>query len=108
MNKKLISSLLTVAMAINIFAIMPLNAFAIGSESKVYEKDGYTVTYRIGSEWDNNRSVEVTIENTGDEQSLAALNDLDVVDCKAIIDCDGHNTSECTVCKSFTNLNFCN
>ena len=70
MNKKLISGLLTVAMAINIFAIMPLNAFAIGSESKVYEKDGYTVTYRIGSEWDNNRSVEVTIENTGDEAIL--------------------------------------
>ncbi len=70
MNKKLISSLLTVAMAINIFAIMPLNAFAIGSKSEVYEKDGYTVTYRIGSEWDNNRSVEVTIENTGDEAIL--------------------------------------
>ena len=34
-------------MAINIFAIMPLNAFAIGGESTVYEKDGYTVTYRI-------------------------------------------------------------
>ncbi len=70
MNKKLISSLLTIAMAINIFAIMPLNAFAIGSKSEVYEKDGYTVTYRIGSEWDNNRSVEVTIENTGEEAIL--------------------------------------
>lgn len=39
--------MLTIAMAINIFAIMPLNAFAIGGESTVYEKDGYTVTYRI-------------------------------------------------------------
>lgn len=70
MNKRLISGLLSAAMAMNVITILPANAFALGTESRIYEKDGYTVTYRIGSEWDNNRSVEVTIENTGEESIL--------------------------------------
>lgn len=70
MNKRLISGLLSAAMAINVITMLPANAFALGAESKIYEKEGYTVTYRIGSEWDNNRSVEVTIENTGEESIL--------------------------------------
>lgn len=70
MNKRLISGLLSAAMAMNVITILPANAFALGTESRIYEKEGYTVTYRIGSEWDNNRSVEVTIENTGEESIL--------------------------------------
>lgn len=69
-NKKLCSLFLAIILVFNMSAIMPLNAFAIGSDSKVYENDGYTVTYKIGSEWDNNRTVEVTIENTGEESIL--------------------------------------
>lgn len=57
-------------MAGNIISILPANAFAIDSDTYVYEKDGYTIKYRIGSEWDNNRSVEVSIENTGEESIL--------------------------------------
>ncbi len=70
MNKRLISGLLSAVMAINVITILPANAFALGTESKVYEKDGYTVTYQIGSEWDGNRSVEVSIKNTGEESIL--------------------------------------
>lgn len=57
-------------MWLNIVTIMPTNAFAAGEESRVYEKDGYTVIYTVGSEWENNRSVEVTIRNTGEESIL--------------------------------------
>lgn len=70
MNKRLISGLLSAVMAINVITILPADAFALGTESKVYEKDGYTVTYQIGSEWDGNRSVEVSIKNTGEESIL--------------------------------------
>ena len=70
MNKRLISGLLSAVMAINVITILPANAFALGTESKVYEKDGYTVTYQVGSEWDGNRSVEVSIKNTGKKSIL--------------------------------------
>jgi len=70
MKKRLISGLLSAVMAINVITVLPPNAFALGSESRIYEKDDYTVTYRIGEEWDSNRSVEVTIENTGEESIL--------------------------------------
>ena len=70
MNKRLISGLLSAVMAINVITILPANAFALETESKVYEKDGYTVTYQVGSEWDGNRSVEVSIKNTGEESIL--------------------------------------
>ena len=70
MKKRIISGILSAVMAINVITILPANAFAIGTESKIYEKDGYTVTYQIGSEWDGNRSVEVSIKNTGEESIL--------------------------------------
>ena len=70
MNKRLISGLLSAVMAINVITILPADAFALGTESKVYEKGGYTVTYQIGSEWNGNRSVEVSIKNTGEESIL--------------------------------------
>lgn len=70
MKKRIISGLLSAVMALNIISILPGDAFALTSESRIYEKDGYTVTYRIGSEWDNNRSVEVSIKNTGEESIL--------------------------------------
>ena len=70
MKKRIISGILSAVMVINVITILPANAFAIGTESKIYEKDGYTVTYQIGSEWDGNRSVEVSIKNTGEESIL--------------------------------------
>lgn len=70
MRKKLLSVLLSAAMAFNFIVILPPNAFALSGESRTYEKDGYTVTYKIGSEWENNRTVEVNIKNTGEESIL--------------------------------------
>lgn len=70
MKKRIISGITAAAMSLNIVTIMPTNAFAAGEESRVYEKDGYTVIYTVGSEWENNRSVEVTIRNTGEESIL--------------------------------------
>ena len=70
MRKKLLSVLLSAAMALNFITILPLNAYALSGESRSYEKDGYTITYKIGSEWENNRTVEVNIKNTGEESIL--------------------------------------
>ncbi|MDE6592070.1 MAG: cellulose binding domain-containing protein [Oscillospiraceae bacterium] len=71
MKHRIIAGITSVLLSANIITALPENAFAIGADdSKVYEKDGYTVTYRIGSEWDNNRSVDVVIENTGSEPIL--------------------------------------
>lgn len=70
MKKKLVSWVLSSAMALNFAATMPINAFAASGDSRVYEKDGYTVTYSVGSEWDNNQTIEVTIQNTGEESIL--------------------------------------
>lgn len=70
MRKKLLSVLLSAAMAFNFIVILPPNVFAISGESRTYEKDGYTITYKIGSEWENNRTVEVNIKNTGEESIL--------------------------------------
>ncbi len=69
-NKKLCSLFLTIILMFNMFAILPPNAFALSGDSRTYEKDGYTVTYKIGSEWENNRTVEVNIKNTGEESIL--------------------------------------
>ncbi|MCM1524646.1 MAG: hypothetical protein NC120_09345 [Ruminococcus sp.] len=68
--KKIISVILSLVMTANIMAIFPVNVFAATENSRVYEKDGYTVTYKIGNEWDNNRSATVTLENTGEESIL--------------------------------------
>lgn len=70
MKKKWISWLLSSAMAVNILALMPINSFAASGDSRVYEKEGYTVTYSVGSEWDNSQTIEVKIENTGEESIL--------------------------------------
>jgi hypothetical protein len=70
MNKRVISGLISCAFAFNIMAMLPVNVFAASGDVKTYEKDGYTVTYTVGSEWNNNQTVEVKIENTGDESIL--------------------------------------
>ena len=70
MKKKLISLILSSIMLVNFVAVMPINAFAASGDSKVYEKDGYTITYSVGSEWDNNQTIEVEISNTGEESIL--------------------------------------
>ncbi len=70
MPRRIISGTLSVIMALNIVTSVPANVFAVTGDSHVYEKDGYTVTYKIGNEWDNNRSVTVTLKNTGEESIL--------------------------------------
>lgn len=67
---RIISVIAAVMLSLNILVILPPNAFALGGDSRTYEKDGYTVTYKIGSEWENNRTVEVNIKNTGEESIL--------------------------------------
>lgn len=67
MKHRIISVIIALMLSLNMLEIMPLNVFAIGTDSRTYEKDGYTVTYKIGSEWENNRTVEVNIKNTGNE-----------------------------------------
>lgn len=66
MVKKIIYFITAMMLSLNILAIMPPNVFAVGSDIRTYEKDGYTITYKIGSEWENNRTVEINIKNTGD------------------------------------------
>ncbi len=68
--KEILFAFLAIAFMLNMFSALPIEAFAVTADSRVYEKDGYTVTYRIGSEWDNNRSAEVTIKNTEAESIL--------------------------------------
>ena len=70
MKERIISGITAAAISLNMVTIMPTNAFAAGEESRVYEKDGYTVIYTVGSEWENNRSATVTLKNTGEESIL--------------------------------------
>lgn len=70
MKIRFLSGIISAVFVLNIVGILPVNALAIDSETYVYEKEGYTVTYKVGSEWENNRSIEVTIENTGEESIL--------------------------------------
>ncbi len=71
MNYRIIAGITTALLTANIMSVLPRNAFAVGYDgSRVYEKDGYTVTYKISDEWDNNRSVDVFIQNTGNESIL--------------------------------------
>ena len=70
MKTRFLSGIIAVAFALNTIGVLPANALAVDSETYTYEKDDYTVTYTVGSEWENNRSIEVTIENTGEESIL--------------------------------------
>ncbi len=70
MKHRIISGITSVFLLINMITVLPTNVFAIDVERQIYEKDGYRVTYRVGSEWENNRSIEVIIENTGEESIL--------------------------------------
>ena len=70
MKRRIISLITAVILLLNMVTILPLNAFALSGESHSYEKDGYIITYKIGSEWENNRTVEVNIKNTGEESIL--------------------------------------
>ena len=70
MKKRIISFILSSAMLFNFVTVMPINAFAVSGDSKIYEKDGYTVTYSVGSEWDNTQTIEIEISNTGEDSIL--------------------------------------
>lgn len=70
LKRRIISVITAVMLSLNMLVILPPNAFALSGDSRTYEKDGYTITYKIGSEWENNRTVEVNIKNTGEESIL--------------------------------------
>lgn len=70
LKRRIISVITAVILSLNMLVILPPNAFALSGDSRTYEKNGYTVTYKIGSEWENNRTVEVNIKNTGEESIL--------------------------------------
>lgn len=70
MKKRLICGITAAAMAFNMAASMPLNVFAAGGDTKIYKKDGYTITYKIGNKWDKHQNIHVQVSNTGDESIL--------------------------------------
>lgn len=70
LKRRIISVITAVMLSLNMLVILPPNAFALSGDSRTYEKDGYTITYKIGSEWENNRTVEVNIKNTGEASIL--------------------------------------
>lgn len=70
LKRRIISVITAVMLSLDMLVILPPNAFALSGDSRTYEKDGYTVTYKIGSEWENNRTVEINIKNTGEESIL--------------------------------------
>ena len=65
--KRITSLILSLAIMLNTAAGISFPA-AAESESKEYIHDGYTVTYKVISEWTGNQNVNVTIENTGEEE----------------------------------------
>lgn len=70
MTKKLISLILSSIMLLNLITVLPINAFAASGSSKTYEKDGYSVTYIVGNEWDKSQTIYITLKNTGEEPIL--------------------------------------
>ena len=56
MKKKIVSLILSCAMLFNFVTVIPINAFAASGSSKTCEKDGYTVTYIVGNEWEIGRA----------------------------------------------------
>ena len=65
--KRLISGLAAAATATTMLPQMP--AFA-ETGAITYSYDGYDVEYSVLNEWDNGRSVEVKVTNTGDDSIL--------------------------------------
>ncbi|MBQ8612857.1 MAG: cellulose binding domain-containing protein, partial [Ruminiclostridium sp.] len=66
--KKLTSLILSLAIMLNTAAGISLPAAAESESIKEYVHNGYTVTYKVVSEWTGNQNVSVTIENTGEEE----------------------------------------
>lgn len=66
--KRIISLTLSLAIMLNTAAGISFPAAAESENIKEYIHDGYTVTYKVVSEWTGNQNVSVTIENTGEEE----------------------------------------
>ena len=66
--KRITSLILSLAIILNTAVGINLPAAAENESVKEYIHDGYTVTYKVVSEWTGNQNVNVTIENTGEEE----------------------------------------
>ena len=73
MKHRITAGITAAILSLNMMAVLPLNVidtFAAEGDIRVYEKDGYTVTYEIVNEWDNSQTVNILLENTGEESIL--------------------------------------
>lgn len=65
--KRCFSSLIGVAMALNMFVAMPFTVAAEEPTSRTYTYDDYEVTYNVTNSWGDTETVSITLTNTGDE-----------------------------------------
>ncbi len=73
MKHRITAGITAAVLSLNMMAVLPINVintFAAEGDIRVYEKDGYTVTYEIVNEWDNSQTVNILLENTGEESIL--------------------------------------
>lgn len=64
--KKLFSVFVGTAMAANMFATIPISAFAEETVNYTYAYNGYEVSYNVTNSWGNTDAVSITLSNTGD------------------------------------------
>ena len=67
--KQIISFFLGLFMMVTIMDVIPVQAAIISGNKleKVYVEDGYEITYKVTSQWDNNFNGEITLKNTSDK-----------------------------------------
>ncbi|MFT3951720.1 MAG: cellulose binding domain-containing protein [Oscillospiraceae bacterium] len=67
MKHKILSAFLCLLMLTNIF--VSSNVFAADAQTNVftYTGSGYTVTYKVTSQWSGNQMIDVNVKNTGTE-----------------------------------------
>lgn len=70
--KRLLSFVLAAALVFPIFAETGLTQVRAGENTieqpeKQYGQNGYKITYAVKSEWEAHQTVEITVENTGEE-----------------------------------------
>ena len=69
-KRKILAGVTAFTLSAEVFSVMPANVWAASGDTKSYEKDGYTVTYSVNSEWDNYQTVQVKIDNTGEDSII--------------------------------------
>lgn len=63
--RKILCCLISVTFWTNMFVNIPNSAYADDNTAKVFEFDGFSITYDITGSWDNTEIVSIAITNTG-------------------------------------------